>query len=416
LTTPSLNINSERLRADFEALAEIGATVAGGVSRLALSNEDLEARSWFANRIEEAGLLVHDDDVGNLSGVLRCPYEDAKTLLLGSHLDTVPNGGRYDGALGVLCALEVLRTVKEANLQLRVHLEAMDFTDDEGNWQGLFGSMGLTGLITPAHINDAIEDHGAFRAALYRAGIRPQDVIKAKRKPDSVLAYLELHIEQGYRLERANIDIGVVTRIVGRTTYHLTFFGEAAHAGTTAMRDRHDALHGAAEFIRRCYDLIDQQFDEGVINCGDIEVRPGSFNIVPEEARLIVEVRHPDPDMLVKMEEMIVRIAQECAAQFRLNLTPKRVVHRHSAPMDEGVMQAIERACQTVGASGTRLVSYAGHDAQMMAGFTPTGMIFVPSVGGISHNPKEFTHWEHVEKGANVLLHAALDLAMSEDN
>lgn len=407
-----LKINSDRLRADFDALAEIGATVAGGVSRLALSQEDLEARSWFANRIEASDLVVRDDDAGNLSGVLYCSNRRARTLIMGSHLDSVPNGGRYDGALGVLAALECLRTVKEAELDLPVHLEAMNFTDEEGAWQGLFGSMGLTGMLSPSHINDAVEDHGAFRAALFRAGIRPMDVHRARRNPENVTGYLELHIEQGHRLERATLDIGVVTSIVGRMTYHFTFFGEAAHAGTTLPQDRRDALQGGALFIHRAHELIHEKFQEGGFNCGNAEVRPGAFNIVPEEVRLTVEIRHPDADVLADMESTMMKLAQECAEAHHLTVVGKRTLYRTPAAMDETMIDAIERACESRDATHTRLVSYAGHDAQMMSSFTPTGMIFIPSIGGISHNPREFSRWEDAVNGANILLHAALNVAM----
>jgi N-carbamoyl-L-amino-acid hydrolase len=407
-----LRINSERLRTDFDELAEIGATVAGGISRLALSNEDLEARTWLANRIEESGLAVRDDDAGNLSGVLFCPKRSAKTLIMGSHLDSVPNGGKYDGAVGVLAALECLRAIQEADIKLPMHLEAMNFTDEEGAWQGLFGSMGLTGMLTPAHINDANEDHGAFRAALFRAGIRPGDVHRARRVPATVAGYLELHIEQGYRLERANVEIGVVTAIVGRTTYYVTFFGEAAHAGTTALADRRDALLGASQFIMQAHRVMPEQFAEGGFNCGNAEVRPGAFNIVPEEVRLTIEIRHASVEVLAEMESALIKLAQECANPHHLMVNFKRKVHRAPAQTDAHVMEAIEHACEVVGASHTRLVSYAGHDAQMMSGFTPTGMIFIPSVGGISHNPREFSRWEDVERGANVLLHTALTLVL----
>jgi beta-ureidopropionase / N-carbamoyl-L-amino-acid hydrolase len=416
LTTADLRINSERLRADFDELAEIGATMAGGISRLALSNEDLEARAWFAGRIEEVGLRVNDDDVGNLSGVLLCDDPDAHTLIIGSHLDSVPNGGRYDGSIGVLAGLECLRTIKEAEIRLPVHLEVIDFTDEEGNWQGLFGSMGLTGRLNSSHINDAIEDHGAFRAALFRAGIRPSDVAKAQRDPDTLAGFLELHIEQGYRLDQAGVEIGIVTAVVGRSTYNITFFGEAAHAATTSMDMRHDALQGAASFILKSHRLIREQYTEGVFNCGNIEVSPGAFNITPQQACLTVEMRHPDEDILADMENALLKLAHECAQSQRLRVNAKRILHRIAAPLATPVVEAIERACQTVDASYMRLVSYSGHDIQMMSNFTASGMVFIPSVGGISHNPREFSHWEHVEAGANVLLQTILDLARNSEN
>jgi len=213
-----LRINSERLLKDFEQLSEIGATFGGGVSRLALSNEDLAARSWFADRIEEAGLKVRDDEVGNLSGLLFAADRDAKTLMIGSHLDTVPNGGRYDGAIGVLIALECLRCINEAGIKPRCHLEVINFTDEEGTWKSLFGSNGVIGKSSPEDIDDTLQENMPFRAALYRAGIMMEEAPNARRDPDAILGFLEVHIEQGKTLHEAGLDLGIVDRIVGRTT------------------------------------------------------------------------------------------------------------------------------------------------------------------------------------------------------
>jgi N-carbamoyl-L-amino-acid hydrolase len=235
-------------------------------------------------------------------------------------------------------------------------------------------------------------------------------VTRAARDPDTVAGYVELHIEQSYRLEKAGIEIGVVTGIVGRVTYHVTFYGKAAHSGTTGIPDRRDALHGAAHFILRAQELIHEQFGDGVFTCGNAEVRPGSFNVIPEQTRLTVELRHPDEAGVEEMEDAMIKLAQQCASDHRLRVTARRLIHRTAAAMSPRAMEAVERACRTVGVSSMRIVSYAGHDAQMMSTFT-SGMIFIPSVGGISHNPREFSRWDHVVNGANVLLHTVLNLA-----
>lgn len=406
-----LHINSERLRADFDALADIGATLGGGVSRVALSPEDIQARSWFADRIEEAGLMLRDDDAGNLSGVLPSTAKNPRTLLVGSHLDTVPNAGLYDGAVGVLAALECARTIREAGIPLPFHLEAINFTDEEGCWQGLFGSMALTGMLQPSHINDALEDHGAFRAALVRAGMRPEQVLKAKRNPKTLLGYLELHIEQSSRLENARKDIGLVVGIVGRTTSEFIFKGEATHAGTTDAIRRKDALHGAADFITQAHQMTREEFPGGVFNCGNIEVQPGAFNIIPASARLVIECRHPVKDTLIAMEDALKILAESCAEHHHLRVFTRRTVHMPAATMDPDLIRLAQDACEVVGADYMPITSYAGHDAQMLSPFTPSCMIFIPSKDGISHNPKEFTEWEYVVKGTNVLLHTILGLA-----
>ncbi len=414
MSSNSLRINSERLKADFDALSEIGATRAGGVSRQALSAEDIEARMWFADRIEDAGLCLRDDDVGNLSGVLLSEDSAAKTLLLGSHLDTVPNGGNYDGVIGVLAALECLRTVKEAGLKLPVHLEAIDFTDEEGCWQSLFGSLGLAGALNSTHINDVEENHAPFRAALFRAGINPYAVSKAKRDSDTLTGYLELHIEQGHRLDDAGTDIGLVTEIVGRTTSLFTFYGETRHSATTEIDKRKDALQGAADFILRAYSLVKDQYPLGALNCANVEVKPGVYNMIPDKATLTVEYRHPGEEELAEMESAMIRLSRERAVEHTLTVNSQRIIHMPAATMSPMIMQRVEAVCQRLGLSRQSLISYAGHDAQIMSSITPTGVVFIPSVKGVSHNPKEYCEWEYVVKGANVLLHTALEMAMGD--
>jgi beta-ureidopropionase / N-carbamoyl-L-amino-acid hydrolase len=413
LAIPDLHINGERLKADFDELAQIGETVAGGISRVALSNEDLEARAWFANRIDDAGLEVRDDDVGNLSGVLRSKKHSAKTLLIGSHLDSIPNGGRYDGTIGVLAGLECLRTIKAANLKLPCHLEVVDFTDEEGSWQSLFGSRGMAGRLTPMDIGDVTMDNTAFRAALSRAGISPYEVTNAKRDPKTLYAYLELHIEQGNRLEQERKTIGVVTNIVGRSTLQVTFLGQAGHSGTTAREQRRDALQGAAYFIMMAHQHVRETYAEGIFNCGNISVKPGAYNIIPEQAILTVECRHVDEAVLAEMEETVAMLARACANDYLLSAHTKRLIHMPAAKMAERCMSAVERSAAYFGLPQMRMVSYAGHDAQIISSVTDAGMIFIPSLGGISRNPREFSRWEDVVMGANVLLRTILDLALN---
>lgn len=408
----NLKVNSERLQGDFDALAEIGVTIGGGVSRLALSNEDLAARSWYADRIEEAGLRIRDDEAGNLSGLLCSDDPTAKTLMLGSHLDTVPNGGRYDGAIGVLIALECLRRIRESGIKPKCHLEAINFTDEEGTWHSLFGSNAIIGNLSAADLNDSLQDNGAFRAALYRAGIRPDEIQRARRNPDDILGYLEVHIEQSNSLHEQGAELGIVDRIVGRSTYNVTFYGEAAHAGTTTAEERRDALQGAAAFIILAHKLITEEYPEGVINCGHISVKPDTFNVVPAEASLRVEFRHPDKTMLTEMEARLIRLSQDCAKSYRLSVGVDRVLRREAEQMSADLVHHFEQACRLEKVSYMAIASYSGHNAQIMNQMVPAGMIFLPSVDGISHNPKEFTEWRHIEVGANVLLRTILQLAV----
>ncbi len=411
---PNLRIDSDRLYDDFLQLSEIGATPEGGVSRLALSPDDLAARAWYADRIDEAGLIVRDDDAGNLSAMLMSAQPGVKTLMVGSHLDSVPNGGRYDGAIGVLAALECLRTLHDVGVELPVHLEAISFTDDEGCWRQMFGARALSGTITADDLTDQIVDNAPFRAAMSRSGIDARAIYRARRAPTSLAGYLELHIEQSARLFRAGVNIGAVTGIVGRTTYQLTFIGQAGHSGTTDMYKRRDALRGAALFVVRAHDMVRERYGDGIFNVGDISVEPGAFNIIPSRACLYMECRHISEKLLSEMETALLSIARECAASNGLEVEPQHVSHIPAATMAAGVIQAVEDAADSLGLSHVRLFSYSGHSAQVLSRITPSGMIFIPSVDGISHHPKEFTAWEDVVNGANVLLQSILRLATDQ--
>ena len=330
--------------------------------------------------------------------------------MIGSHLDTVPNGGRFDGAIGVLAALECLRRIKETGLKPRCHLEAINFTDEEGTWKSLFGSNGLIGKISANDISDTLHDNMAFRAALHRAGIRLDELHHARRAPESILGFLELHIEQGKRLHEQGLDIGIVDRIVGRTTYNVVFYGEAAHAGTTTADERRDALQGAAAFIIAAHNLVTEGYPEGVVNCGHVAVEPDSFNVVPAAASLRIEFRHPDTATLEGHGSAAYRpgarlrapISPDC--HHRARLASRRRTHVGlPLPPNRNGLPGGRRSLHAI-------ASYSGHNAQIMNQMVPAGMIFLPSVDGISHNPREHTEWRHVEIGANILLRAILQL------
>ncbi len=407
-TLAALRINTERFRADFEALAEIGSTGDGGVNRPALGEAHLAARKWFRQRCETAGLKSRVDSAGNNSALLVCGPEDAPTLLLGSHLDSVPRGGRFDGALGVLAALEVLRTVQDAGVSLPVHLEAMDFTDEEGTLVGMLGSAALAGILQTEALRDPRGGRSALESGLLRAGLSDAGLLMAARDPASLAGYLELHIEQGLRLVDAGADIGIVTSIVGINSYRLTFVGRADHAGTTPMEKRLDAAQGASAFALAARELVLRDFPGCVSNVGDMRFAPGAFNIVPARVELALEFRAPEPEAFARLKVALVEQAHVEAERFGLGLEVEWLGRCDPAPMDEAVQQAFAEASESLGLKHISFATGAGHDGQSLAGLCPVGMIFVPSVEGASHSPREFTRWEDCVNGANVLLQAAL--------
>ena len=406
-----LKINANRLLENLESLAQIGRTSDGGVSRPALSEADAAGRAWFKRKVQEAGLTFHADEAGNLSAMLPTINPDAHTLLAGSHLDSVPNGGHFDGALGVLAALEALQTIKEAGLNLPVHLEAISFTDEEGSVVGMMGSRALTGQFTEADLAQARLGQEQLSAGLARLNLNRADIHLARRNPETLAGYVELHIEQGTRLEEAGLQIGVVTSIVGIRSYWLDFAGQAAHAGTTPMDKRADAMWGAANFVLQARDMVVAHFSPGVVNCGQLVVQPGSFNIVPAKVRLALEFRHGSEDTLDEMEIALLKLAAEIADKHQLGLSAEPMGTCTAAPMNPRLIQAVEQAAAQLKLRHTRLLSLAGHDAQTLSPFTPSVLFFVPSIDGISHNPREYTRDEDVINGANVMLHTLLILA-----
>jgi N-carbamoyl-L-amino-acid hydrolase len=411
----NLRINPDRFRRDFDALAEIGKTPGGGVHRPALGEAHLTARRWFKEVIAEADLEFRVDGAGNHSGCLDCGAKSSSALLLGSHLDSVPNGGRFDGALGVLSALEVLRVVKEADLSLPVHLEAIDFTDEEGTLCGLLGSYALTGKLKAEDLQTPRGGRENLIQGLKRAGLTEKGLLAAGRNPDMLAGYLEVHIEQGPRLAEAGADIGIVTAIVGICSYRLTFTGRADHAGTTSMEGRLDAAQGASAFTLAARELVMRDYPGCVVNVGQMDFSPGAYNIVPEKVTAGLEFRSPEEIQFHRLEQALLAEAQACAKRFSLGLEIEFQGRSYPTPMSDAAQDAIRGACDSLGLSHEDLPSGAGHDAQSLADLCPSGMIFVPSVGGASHSAREFTEWEDCLNGANVLLQATLEMAYELD-
>jgi N-carbamoyl-L-amino-acid hydrolase len=409
-----VRIQAGRFQSNFDALAAIGSSGDGGVSRPAMSEAHLAARQWFKGRVLSAGLQFYMDPAGNHFARLECGPSGAPAILLGSHLDSVPNGGRFDGALGVVAALEVLQTVQDSNLKLPVNLEAVDFTDEEGTLIDVMGSAALAGQLSLDDFRNPRGGREALLAGFQRFGLAEETVLQARRDPRSLAGYLELHIEQGPRLENSAIQIGVVTKITGIGAYRLIFSGRADHAGTTPMSDRKDASLGAAAFILSARTLVLESFPGSVANCGAVALSPGAFNIVPARAILSLEYRSPDPVALDSLEQRLLAQAESDARRFRLGLTAESLGKHLPSSMHPDVQSAIEESAAALGLKSIRMASGAWHDAQMMTAICPAGMLFVPSAGGASHSPAEFSRWEDCLNGANVLLQAALRLAAGE--
>lgn len=400
-----LRINIDRMMADLAELSEIGGTGDGGVHRPALTEAHLAARAWLRGRIEAAGLAFEQDPAGNVSGILRSSRPGAKTLLIGSHLDSVPFGGRFDGALGVVTGLEVLRTVKETGLDPGVHMEVIDFTDEEGSLVGLLGSRALAGTLPQSDLDNPRGGRFALEEGFRRAGIvSPRS---AARDPGSLAGYLEVHIEQGPRLVTSGADIGIVSALVGIVSCEIDIRGRADHAGTTPIGARSDAGAAAAEFMLAARDLVVGTYPDSVVNFGQCSFSPGAYNIVPGKAVLAMEFRSPDQAQLDRLERgLLSRLDAVCGGKG----IEHRVRRQGCVPpalCAPRARDAFEEAIRRLGLRHENVFSGAGHDTQAMAAVCPAGMIFIPSTGG-SHNPGEFAEDAACENGANVILQAAL--------
>jgi len=300
--------------------------------------------------------------------------------------------------------------VKEQGISLNTHLEAIDFTDEEGHFANFVGSLGLAGKLKPEHLQHSRGGRDRFQQALRHAGLSESSLFSARRGPATLAGYLELHIEQGGRLIESGMQIGIVTGIVGIRSFKIRFLGRADHAGTTPMGKRLDAAQGASAFTLATRELVMKEFPGCVATVGNLEFEPGVFNVVPHTVTVALEFRADDDDKLDEMEAALQQRVSVAAQRFGLESEIEFLDSTAPAHMDKQIKEAFANASKALGLRHTFLPSGAGHDAQCMAEICPAGMIFVPSVGGFSHSPKEFTEWEDCVNGANVLLHAALML------
>ena len=388
---PVIKINQERLLRDLHDLRDIG-RLETGVERIAFSGDDLRAREWVVSRLEDAGLAAGIDGVGNAYG--RWPGVE-RSVLIGSHTDTVPRGGWLDGALGVIAGVEVARSLREVHAELPIGVDVISFADEEGTFQGELGSTVFCGGEVPQQA----------AAALELAGLSGRPL--ARLEPARHQAYLELHIEQGPRLEAADLPIGIVTSIVGMRRQAVTFLGRADHAGTTPMALRRDAGEAAIRFAQRMLnELTARASRDTVYNIGRCVFEPGAGNVVPSRAELVVEYRDVSDELLDEFDAMVMRVAREEAAARNTSVEMHAVTRVSGIEMAAPVVEALEAAGQDRGLRCMRMASGAGHDAQVIARHVPAGMVFVPSIGGRSHDPTENTSDAHIVAGTHVLARA----------
>lgn len=410
---PRLTVNAERLREDLETLGKIGRTPGGGITRTSFSRSDMQAREWYQATCRAAGLNVWVDAVGNMFADAGSETEVA-AVWSGSHIDAVPNGGAFDGAVGAVAALECVRRIAEEDISLSRPVRAVVFADEEGNYSHLFGSSALTRGFDEEQLRAMVGRDGDHLVDAMRAGGWDLGAITSARiDPESIYAFVELHIEQGPRLEATATQIGVVTSIVGLGGAVIEFHGRADHAGTTPMTERRDPLLAAADLIAAMPSIAASVSDVAVATCGRVDTSPGSANVVPSLARLTLDYRDPDATRLGMLGARLEAKAAQAASRHGVRYAWVADLPIAPTELNPSIRSAIERNANSLALSTLAMPSGAGHDSQNMATIAPTGMIFVPSKGGRSHCPDEDTDWGDVINGANVLLNTVVELATS---
>ena len=404
----NLRIDGDRLVSRLAALSRIGATPEGGCRRLALSDEDRQGRDWLVAELEALGLTVKIDAIGNIVGILK-GREDGPAVILGSHIDTVGTGGRFDGALGVVAGVEVLATLRDAGLTPRRDMAVIAFTNEEGArfHPDMLGSYVWAGGMSVAAAHAELDAEGAVLGAeLKRIGY------EGAEQPGFLPAhaYLELHIEQGPVLESEGGGLGAVTGIQAICWLELTLTGRPSHAGTTPMVYRKDpGLAGAR--INIFANELTRTIPGQLANCGVIRVQPANVNVVPETVVMTLDLRNPDNAALAQAEAAVRAYCAELSGREGIEIAFRDLARFPATPFTEELIAAVETSATELGLPIRRMISGAGHDAQMMSRICPTAMVFITSIGGLSHNPAEFSTDEDIASGANVLLNAAWRVA-----
>lgn len=401
-----------RVMARADQLAEISETP-GELTRVYLSPQHLQANALVGHWMEQAGMRVWQDGVGNICGRYEGQQPEAPALLLGSHLDTVRDAGRYDGMLGVLTAIEVVQALHDQGRRLPMALEVVGFGDEEGTRFGitLLGSRGLTGDWPPQWFQQQDAQGISVAQALEAAGLDAADVEQAARSQSQIAAYLELHIEQGPCLEQEGLALGVVQAINGARRLTCRFSGQAGHAGTVPMSHRQDALAAAAEWIVAVESLAVQHGQQQVATVGTLRCAPGAVNVIPGEVTLSLDVRGPEDEALEALQQALLDHANGIAQRRGLHFCAEEYYRMAATRCDPGLQQRLTQAVSRVQGRALSLPSGAGHDAIAIARRWPVGMLFVRCKGGVSHHPAESVMAEDVALAIEAFGHAVCDVA-----
>ncbi|KAB7707349.1 hydantoinase/carbamoylase family amidase [Bacillus aerolatus] len=403
-------ININRLKSRMLEMAQIGKTAKGGVTRLALSEEDKEARKLFIQWMQELGMETRVDDVGNIYGRLEGKDRQAPVVMTGSHLDTVPKGGKFDGVLGVLAALEAMETIRERGIEHTHPIEIVSFTNEEGARFApqMLGSGVVTGKFSKEYVYEREDADGFhFKNELQKIGFLGEEKDRARH----IAAFLELHIEQGPILEAENLSIGIVEGVAGFSWMEVKLSGQSDHSGSTPMTMRKDSLVAASAIIQEISKWAANKKDGTVATVGRIRTTPGIINAVPGQTIFSVDIRHPEADQLDQYKEELKQFIQDMAAKEAIDCSINEIGSNRPVRFSSNIIHVLNDICQEDQLPYKRMISGAGHDAMYINQIADTAMLFVPSVNGKSHCEEEATSWKDIEKGVSVLYKALCRLA-----
>jgi len=403
----SILINNQRINRNLDKLKSFGKNKDGGIDRLAFSDADRDARKYVIKLMEDAGLSVTIDTAANIIGRMDGKESKLKTIMIGSHIDSVIRGGNYDGQVGSLGAIEVVKTMNENNIQLRHPIEVVIFSNEEG---GKTGSRAMANLVEDFELNIVTDSGHTIGKGLSLNGGDPNNLVDASRGSNSLAGYLELHIEQGEVLDRKQIDIGIVEGIVGIKRWNVLVEGKTNHAGTTPMKDRSDSLVAASSFIQNVYSTAKSIEGTQVATVGRIKASPGAPNVIPGETRLSLEIRDLEMDKIDMLFDAFQKKSEEISFSYNVDFQFDQFYVSEAAPTDQNFRSIIDRSAKDLGLKSYRMPSGAGHDAQSIAKLAPVGMIFIPSINGVSHSPKEFSTPMQIINGVNVLFRSLRSL------
>jgi len=408
LTAKEIKVNEQRIEERIFELAKFGKDSMGRNYRIAFTKGDQEGRAWFTNLMKKVGLQVSIDYAGNIIGIRKGKNPSLKPISFGSHIDIVPDGGNYDGCVGSIGALEIIEVLNENKIFTEHPLEVIIFSNEEG---GTIGSMAMAGHLTEEGLKQKSQSGLTIAEGIKAIGGNPDSIQYSIRKKGDIKAFLELHIEQGGILEKANLQIGVVEGIVGIVHWEVTINGFANHAGTTPMNMRQDALLAAAKLIIAVNEVMNSVPGKQVGTIGKLAALPGAYNVIPGKVTLGLEIRDLSSAKIEELFPAIEKRAAIIASTSGTKITFQRQANESKPALTEKILQEkIAASAKALGFTYKLMQSGAGHDAQEIAWIAPVGMIFVPSVGGISHSPKEFTKAIDMANGANVLLQTILKL------